>query len=200
MNDSGRWFEVDLALDVRAVAAFADNLTPYIYEEALYGHLSDSSLPRLTLGGLLMRLKRLAALSDQLSAAEQDIVAHATHRYNAVRAEWRVAFENKVHQELKARLNALEAYVAECSSDVRACADNYPSTMEKRVMVVHLQAEAEATNIWTDAYNGRLLALDNSLRNMCEAGPFCWAPKVQPAYPQEQFWFLYARVRVPPAR
>lgn len=200
MTGPGRWFEVDLALDVRAVTAFAEHLTPYIYEEALYGHLPDPALPRLTLGGLLMRLKRLAALPDLLSAADQAALASATQRYHDVRGEWRVAFENKVAQELKARLNALEVYVAECGPNMRACADNYPSTMEKRVMVVHLQAEAEATNTWTDAYNGRLLSLDNSLRRICEAGGFCWAPKVQPAYPQEQFWFLYARVKVPPAR
>lgn len=67
MSEQRRIFAVDLAQDVRVVAAMAEHLTPYIYEGELYGMLSDPSLPRLTIGGMPMRLARLNALRDQLS-------------------------------------------------------------------------------------------------------------------------------------
>src|SRR5579871_2702207 len=45
----------DLDRDVRTVEQMAARLTPYVYESELYG-LMPGDLPKLTVGGLLMRL------------------------------------------------------------------------------------------------------------------------------------------------
>ena len=199
-SEPKRTFAVDLAQDVRVVTAMADRLTPYIYESELYGMLSDPSLPRLTVGGLLMRLARLHALHDQLSPSQQAAVEAAQRKLDEVRRAWAVHYEGKLRQELQARIGALEHFAYECAEHLRACADNYPSAMEKRVMVEHLRDAALEVNVLSDDLKGRLTALDNAISRCIEKGEFCWSEQVQPAYPPQKFWFLYARVRKPVAK
>ncbi len=198
MSEQKRTFAVDLAQDVRVVAAMAEHLTPYIYESELYGRLPDPSLPRLTVGGLLMRLARLHSLRDQLSAAQQTALETAQHKFDEVRRAWAVHYEGKVGQELRARIGALEHFAYDCAENLRACADNYPSAMEKRVMVEHLREAASELALLDDELKGRLAALDNAISRCIERGAFCWSENVQPAYPPQKFWFLYATVRKPP--
>lgn len=200
MSEQKRIFAVDLAQDVRIVTAMAEHLTPYIYESELYGMLRDPSLPRLTVGGLLMRLARLHALRDQLSAAQQVALETAQQKFDEVKRTWAVHYEGKVLQELRARIGALEHFAYDCAENLRACADNYPSAMEKRVMVEHLRDAALEVNVLDEELKGRLMALDNAISRCVERGAFCWSENVQPAYPPQKFWFLYATVRKPPVR
>lgn len=197
VSEPKRIFAIDLAQDVRVVAAMADRLTPYIYESELYGMMDDPTLPRLTVGGLLMRLARLSALRDQLSPSQQAALETAQRKLDEVQRTWAVHYEGKLQQELHARLVALEHFAHECAEHLRACADNYPSAMEKRVMIEHLRDAALERNVLSDDLKGRLTALDNAISRCIEKGEFCWSEQVQPAYPPQKFWFLYAKVRKP---
>lgn len=189
-------YEVDLERDVRAAAAMADRLTPYIYESELYG-LMPGDLPRLTVGGLLMRLHRLPFLADQLSPTQNDMVREAQRKFDAVRKEWAVAYEGKVKHELTARLVAIGHFINDCGENPRACVDNYPSAMEKRVIAEVLKSEAEARNLWSPDLRSTLTSLDTSLRRLGDKGPFCWDARVELAYPPDRFWFLYVTPRKP---
>src|SRR6202022_2614455 len=55
----------DLDRDVRTLAAMAAGLKTYVYDSELYG-LMPGDLPKLTVGGLLMRLRRLPAIPSFL--------------------------------------------------------------------------------------------------------------------------------------
>ncbi|MDL1922630.1 hypothetical protein FBQ95_08465 [Chloroflexi bacterium CFX3] len=200
MSQPRRIFNVDLAQDMRTIVAMADNLTPYVYESELYGMLSDPSLPRLTVGGLLMRLARLSLLSDQLSPSQQVALAAAQRKLAEVQQAWAVHYEGKLLHELKARITALEHFAHECMENLRACADNYPSAMEKRVIVEHLRDAAVDLGVLSDELKGKLTALDNAISRCVEKAPFCWSENVQAAYPQPKFWFLYMAARKPPPK
>lgn len=190
MARSGALFNVDLDKDLRAVEAMAAQLTPYIYESELYG-VMPGNLPRLTVGGLLMRFHRLEALRGALTERQRQILDTARHRYSEVRREWPTALDNKMIQELKARFTALSQLMAECEENRRLCRENYPSNMEKRVIIEALKDELEAHGKWTDEFNGALASLDNRIRRVAEKSEFHWDKHVEPAYPREKFWFLY---------
>jgi hypothetical protein len=190
MVPSRSLFDVDLDKDVRAVEQMAAQLTPYIYEDELFG-VMPNDLPRLTVGGLLMRLHRLEALRDLLMARQQETVDDALQRLNQVRKEWPLAVSSKVTQELKSRLNALGQAISECEENKRTCRENYPSDMEKRVIIELLKDELQAHDKWTDEVKGALSNLDNRIRRVAEKDDFCWDKRVEPAYPREKFWFLY---------
>lgn len=183
----------DLERDVRALGAMAANLTPYLYEKELYGYLSGD-LPRLTVGGLLMRLYRLSRLTDQLSAEQQNIVQDAAINLEAEQAEWGVHYELKVQQELEARLNSLSRFLEECREGNSTCAANYPSEAEKRIMIEHLRREAAELEVLTPELETRLRQVDSQLRRLLTDGPFITDPLLQEVYPRDEFWWLYGYI------
>jgi hypothetical protein len=61
-------YNIDHNLDV--LVAMASNLTPYLYEDELFGQISNN-FPKLTLGGLLMRLHELRHLLGEMSDKQQ---------------------------------------------------------------------------------------------------------------------------------
>ena len=184
-------FRYDLDYDMRAAEAMAARLTPYIYETALYGPM-PGDLPRLTIGGLLMRLNRLSAISDLLSLTQRKALDTAKRQFDAVRQEWAVAYEAKLKQELPSRLKALEQFIADCEETPRLCADLYPSEIEKRVIVEALKDEAVARNALSPAARAKLSGIDNHLHRSAQSSDsFIWDTRLEPAYPRDKFWFLY---------
>ena len=182
----------DLDRDVRTVEAMAARLVPYVYEDEIYGQMS-SDLPKLTFGGLLMRLHRLSAIANNLLSPQQQAVLHkAQEELDKVRKEWATAYEKKLEGELKMRITQLEQFIAECGESARACAENYPSSIEKRVIAEHLKDEAQARNALPTTLKGGLSSADAKLRRHVKAGDFIWDKRLEPAYPRDKFWFLYA--------
>ena len=119
----------NLERDLRVLAAMASSLTPYLYEDELYGYLAGN-LPKLTLGGLLLRLHRLTCLEDMLSAEQQTLLHDARINLEAERADWAVHFEGKIKHELRARLEALELFVRECDTNAGGADACRPRTVE----------------------------------------------------------------------
>lgn len=124
MTENKVAFEVDLDRDVRVIELMAANLTPYIYEAELYG-MMPGDYPRLTVGGLLMRLHRLSALNKQLTLKQQITMNEAQHRLEEVRRKWAVAYEGKIQQEIKARMITLVQCLSECEESPALCVENF---------------------------------------------------------------------------
>lgn len=183
-------FEVDLTRDVRNVEAMASNLTPYIYEDELFGIL-PGDLPRLTLGGLLMRLARLDVLADRLPESQQQTAENARRQLDEVREKWRVHYEKKIAHELRSRMVHLRQFLQEVEENPHRLTPDCPSAMEKRVMIELLKDEAMQLGVWTSELAATLYGIDSQIRRLGEQRDFIWDPAVQDAYPRDKFWFLY---------
>src|SRR5258708_3550888 len=182
----------DFDRDVRIADAMASRLKPYVYENELYG-LMPNDYPKLTLGGLLMRLHRLKALSNLLTPKQNELRQAAQAKHDEILRDWRVAYEGKIKREFQARLVSLNGLLDECNGNPDRCAENYPLLAETRAMTAALAVEAEALNIYsTDMKNG-LGAADNKIRRFTEHGGFIWDEQLRGAYPEKKFWFLYVK-------
>ena len=193
MSDHLPKLAFDLDRDIRVLSVMASSLTPYLYENELYGYL-EGDLPRLTLGGLLLRLHRLGYLEDTLSAEQQNLVQNARLNFEAERAQWAVHYENKIQHELRARLDAFEQFLNECSGDIRGCAEGYPVQAEKRVMIAHLADESEERDVLPEETSTRLKVLDQRLHRLLREGGFVFDDRLLVAYPPEQYWWLYSHI------
>ncbi|MEP7288831.1 MAG: hypothetical protein ABI947_24020 [Chloroflexota bacterium] len=182
----------DLDRDLRTAKEMAAGLTPYIYEDELYG-LMPGDLPKLTVGGLMMRLHRLTAISGELSPAQQEVLRTAQEKLDAVRRDWMVAYEGKLQREFSARITSISQFLSECSDSPHNCADGYPSTAEKRAIAEALNDEALRLNIMVSDVKGALLSIDNKLHRYTHEGDFIWDARLKPAYPPEKYWFLYVK-------
>lgn len=185
----------DLNLDVRTVEAMAERLVPYVYQEELYG-LMPSNLPKLTVGGLLMRVARLQQLVELLSENQQQALKNAQAALAATKEAWHVHYVGKLHREFKSRLESLELYLSEASDNLRAFAENYNSQMEKRVICEGLLREAVGMEEPSPEMRNRLPGLDNGIRRYIEAGNFRWDSRLEAVYPSTDYWYLYANVLI----
>ena len=187
------YFKFDIDHDVQAIRAMAQSLEVYLYEEPLYGNLGDPQLPRMTVGGFLLRLHRLRAICHRLDERQCAILERAESSLNIARAEWQAHYEAKLMRELDARQDSWKWYLDECDDSVARCSDAYPSEAEKRTIIHHLIAEGHSLHLNLESSQERQDRLDGRLRGFFRAGDFIWDPILLPAYPSYTFWWLYGR-------
>lgn len=181
----------DLDRDVQILAAMASSLTPYLYEDELYGNLAND-MPRLTVGGILLRLYRLTRLEGHLNADQQTLVQDAHINFEAECAKWAVHYEHKLQRELAARLDALDYFLRECGDDRANCAVGYPTQAEKRTMIHHLRDEAAEHEVLSQELQARLIQVDERLRRVIQESEFITDERLKAVYSRNTFWWLYS--------
>jgi hypothetical protein len=187
-------FDYNLNNDVRAAAAIAGALVPYIYENELYGAL-PGTLPRITVGGLIMRLNRLDAIRVLLTPDQATALDTAHKQFDAARKEWAVHYEEKLDRELTARIRMVSQAIRDWVNEPRRAPDVYPSDIEKRVMIEGLTAEAEASHTLTEQQRNLITGIDTRIRTLTDPSGFIWDQRLLVAYPKERYWYLYAEPR-----
>lgn len=182
----------DIDADLRALEAMAANLTPYLYEDELFGTLS-ANLPKLTVGGILMRQYRLEAIESQLTSDQRQILRDANINFEQLRSEWMVHYEAKVQREIESRLRSLRLFIEDLAEAPKRSSGDYRTEAEHRLMVHHLKDEADELDIWLEDYDELLGHIDSRLRELTvEADEiFILQDELQSAYPSRRFWWLY---------
>jgi hypothetical protein len=193
----------DIERDLREARAMAAALTPYIHEEPLYGKVGGggvfgaSQMPSLTVGALLMRLRRLRALGEALNDGQRAALGEIETQTETVRREWTLHFSEKMVKEANSRLRAIEQYFKECEDDLRLCAGAYLPEALRRTIVQDLAAALESYDLPVTDLQRSMRAVDGKLRRYTEPSAFIWAAALQPAYPQQPYWWLYVKPPTP---
>jgi len=183
----------DIDTDLKALEAMASNLTPYLYENALYGTLS-MNLPKLTVGGLLLRLYRLEQLEKTLTNHQQERLRDAKINFEQQRSEWMVHYEGKITHELQARLRDLGNYLNDYDRHPKSTANGYPVEATRRTIIHHLMLEAQHLALWTDELADTLRRADSRLQAALtlDTPSFVWDDLLKQMYPMDDFWWLYS--------
>lgn len=185
-----------LTRDLEEAKALADNLIPYVYGEELYGSVGgmfgSSSMPSLTIGALLLRLHRLHALESSLTDDQKSLLASIDAQNESVHNEWTQHYNNKLVTEANSRLKMTERYFADCTEDPRSCANNYLPEALRRTVVEDIIAALQRYNASTSELERAARSVDSGLRRFVQPADFIWAQELQPAYPQDIYWWLYA--------
>ena len=189
MSDHTHKLEQDLAI----AAAMAAQMDDYLKCDILFWNMGQSGMPMLTLGGYLMRQYRLLLLSNLLSEAQQGELETAVIQFNAALAEKIVRLEVKANSELEARIRQFEAFLRDLRKG-QETGMNYRTAVEPRAMVAALVDKLRMAPYQLDRQiPGRVETLDRSLRQRWVSGEFIWPQDWQPAYPQDEFWWLYGK-------
>lgn len=185
-----------LKQDLKILEAMAAEMDEYLREDILFWPLGDSSLPRLTLGGYLMRQYRLDALRQQLDHADKSRLDAAEKLFDEALVEKVVAFETKAHEEVRARLRQWNEYLKELRDPSLAAGDYYGTAVETRVMLAALLNRLESPPYRLDRrVLNELASFDRVLANYWEAGEFIWPESWGDAYPRQRYWWLYGLPR-----
>jgi hypothetical protein len=185
-----------LHADLSILEAMASEMDEYLKNQGMFWPLQDSSMPRLTRGGYLMREARLTQLRHLLSPEEQDRLSAAVRQFDLALVEKVVRFEEKAHEELHARLRQWGEYLKEMRRESVGAGDYYASSVETREMIAALLHKLSSPPYRLDERMlAELQAYDQVLRDHWAPGDFVWAAEWQDAYPKSQHWWLYGRPR-----
>lgn len=178
--------------DLRFLQAAIPDLPAYLSSGELFWPLSgrgvDASFPRLTLGGLLLALKRAEHLSVAGASGE---VRQLGQEIERIRQQHRVAWETKATRELHSRLNQWSNFLKDYRHEPQSHAHTYPYNVRWRVMIDLLKPFIAA-----DAHvQPAIDELDALLRIFFVAGAFIWEDALQSAFQADTFWYLYGTLK-----
>ncbi|MEZ4667151.1 MAG: hypothetical protein R3E39_04400 [Anaerolineae bacterium] len=185
-----------IELDLNELVTMVENLVPYIYEDELYGGITLRNA-RLTPGSILLRLRRLQALRNQLTEAQRAQLTTAENGYANVHKEWNVAFNKKLVRESESRLRDIQTFLSECKDDPKLCANAYMPEALRRTIIAEIMDTLPTSDGHYETIKNEIRRVDGGLRRNVQEGEFIWAETLRPIYPREQYWWLYGRPAQP---
>ncbi|MCU0499571.1 MAG: hypothetical protein MUF87_19650 [Anaerolineae bacterium] len=189
--------------DLREAIAMVDSLERYVQQDQLYGTVgsggifSAGNMPKMTIGGLLMRLRRLQALSAQLDHRQRDQFTQSQTRHEQLRKEWRVHYTEKMLYEANSRLDAMRTFFEECSNDPKLCARVYQPEVLRRTIAEEILIAAHDLNLDIGEISKKARATDSRLRRFTAPSDFVWGAGLETVYPADRFWWMYHRPPMP---
>lgn len=187
--------------DLKEARAMVDGLERYIRGNDLYGRagsggiFSMTQMPSLTLGALLMRLRRLQALGDALTPEQRGELDQLLAANNKTSKEWREHYQSKLEREAHSRLKAMSTFFEELRDNPKLASSGYQPEALRRTIAQVLHDEMQAQGMPVEQVEGEMAAVDSRLRRWFDKGKFIWADALQPAYPAQPYWWLYTQPR-----
>jgi hypothetical protein len=184
--------------DLKEAQAMVDGLDRYVTDEQLYGTVgsgglfSGGKMPSLTIGALLMRIRRLHTFSDRLNDAQKQQLESIAAQNATVHKEWKLHYEGKMMREAKSRLDAMSTFFDECSRDQRLCAGVYLPEVQRRTVVEEIRMAMEDYGLEDPELDKKVKFVDSRLRRFTQPAKFVWDGDLKAAYPENQFWWMYS--------
>jgi hypothetical protein len=187
-----------IARDAALSAAMADEIKDYLKSDVLFWEPDrrrpgGAQLLKLTIGGLLLAMRRLETLRDHLNPDQLRALARAGRELAFQKREWRGRFQTKLARDLRSQLNAWAWYLEDCEGQGESAIVHYPRQVETRVKIDLLLDEANGVELDVQESRQRQIALDRQLRADFLPGDFCWLDPLAAGFPQDRFWYLWGR-------
>jgi hypothetical protein len=182
--------------DLGYLKAGLSQLEDYLLSNQLYWTLGASHppgepiYPQLTIGTLLLAIKRLQTRAGEGSGTEY---FDELSELNKIERQWNSAWIQKATREVHARMNLWRNYLDDYRISPADNYDRYAFEVSRRVVLELLQPYIdEASN-----KNNQLLTnLDAVLRINFMPGNFIWEKDIKQGFPRNNYWYLYGSLRV----
>ena len=181
-----------LLYDLLILEEMAANMDAYLVSDARQWNIPRSNMPKLTIGGYLMRQQRLLALEDRLRVEDPDRLRAAIKVFDDALVEKVVRFETRAHQELHTCIGAWVNCLRDLGSRSSTEVNYYAGIVDTRVVITSLidQLQKEPYILESGVLE-EIHDLDKNLRLRLTDHDFIWDMIWKPAYPQEKYWWLY---------
>ena len=194
MSKSNYVLAEEPAVDLAVLEAFAAELEEYIVKDELYRtvrvHLpAGDQMIQMSGGDLLTRIFRLSAERDRLTPEQQVRFDAARGAAEKIIYSLRTRFHQRLQREVKARLDSLNWFLDECSSDPARCRGEYPFEIRNRQRIDAIVGEL-GTDLSAELKN-QISRIDERIRMIVRPGNFAWDARLEPVFPRTRFWYLY---------
>ena len=189
-----------IARDAALCEAMADEIKEYLKSNELFWEPDrrrpgGADLPKLTIGGLLLAMRRLETLRDHLNPDKAKALTRAGREMAFQKSQWRLRYQNKLARDLRSRLDAWAWYLDDCQQQGKAAIIHYPRQVETRVKIDLLLDEAIEVGLEVKESHKRKAGLDERLRTLFTKGGFGWISELAAGFPPNRFWYLYGTPR-----
>jgi hypothetical protein len=183
--------ETKLRRDVDILEAMSTEMDSYLRHEVMFWPMTQGDMPRLTLGGFFLRAHRLIALSALLTPDERSRVSLAMAQFNELAKNHVVAIEKRLYEEIEVRLRQWQTSLRDWQAQAPT-PSLYATGVEVRAMIASMLNKLDTPPFRQDAQLlARVHHLDRALQKHWQSGEFVWPAAWQPAYPQEEYSWLY---------
>ena len=194
MSKSNYVLAEEPAVDLAVLEAFAAELEEYIIKDELYRtvrvHLpAGDQMIQMSGGDLLTRIFRLSAERERLTPEQQARFDAARSAAEKIIYSLRTRFHQRLLREIKARLDSLNWFLDECSSDPARCRGEYPFEIRNRQRIDAIVSEL-GTDLPAELKN-QISRIDERIRMIVRPGSFAWDARLEPLFPRTRFWYLY---------
>ncbi len=183
-----------LKRDLAILESMAVGMGEYLASDATWWDMGRRDMPLLTIGGYLMRRRRLDVLDYLLATPERITMAAANAIYDNAAGTQLVRFEERALAELGARMREWTDYLRNLAVSQRLAADRerYEYLADTRVVVNELISTLGESPFRLPAHiPADVAALDHRLGSRWKSGAFIWSSVWAAAYPPDKYWFLY---------
>jgi hypothetical protein len=181
-----------LKKDLDILIAMVEELTNYIYSEALYWPMFKAGYPQMSLGGLLMRKRRLQILAYLLSESEQVKLKQIVIQFEEMTYDKPALLEKKGTLELNTRITQWKEHLQEYWDSEMIEQHYYATDVEVRTIITDLVSMLDSDSYQFDVDLVRQVdSLDDDLLANWQDGKFIWPPEWIPAYGKGDYWWLY---------
>lgn len=180
--------------DLTILKAMAAGMGEYLRSDATWWDMGHRDMPLLTIGGYLMRRRRLGVVEYLLHGPEREALAAANDHFDEVVGGGIVRFEERALVEIGARMREWTVYLRDLSVSQRLAADTarYEYQVGTRVVISDLLEKlAEPAFRLPGHISDDVTALDHRLGARWTSGGFIWSPVWTPAYLPDTHWWLY---------
>ncbi len=180
--------------DLRVMEQMAAEMDAYLISECTHWVMGNGEMPPLTIGGYLMRYDRLTILCKKLRLEDQVRVRQAAALYDEALKEKVVRFEARAHQELHGFISGWVRHLKTLASCKGDYTPKYAKLVDTRVVIDAIMKRLEKFPYQLDRKVAEELnSLDKNLHSRWQKGAFVWDEMWQPAYPQDEYWWLYGQ-------
>lgn len=178
--------------DLGILTEMANQMQDYLISDATDWTIPRVNMPKLTIGGYLMRQQRLCALREQLNPDDQQRLDTAVATFNDALSNRIVRFEQRSHFELRTRLSEWVGYLRDLTHHTAAQRNHFIGIVDTRVVIQALMDKLQQRPYELDAtIQAEVAGLDKNLKARWTVGEFVWDNVWIDAYPRTDYWYLW---------
>lgn len=184
------------ATDLDDLQRIARSFASYLKGNELYGSvgggfITGGAAPQITVGTVLMRLRRLDVLRKNLTTAQQQTLHTLNNQYADIRHRHDDAFTAKMEREALSRLKAMSRFFEECRQSPQLCYSLYNPEVQRRTITQEILIEMDNMGLVNQDIEKQRLQTDAQLRRWLMPSDFVWDAQLVEVYPNTTFWWMW---------
>lgn len=178
--------------DLQILEAMSADMAAYLDSDVSRWTIPRANMPKLTIGGYLMREHRLSVLSDDLNEIDQPRLFAALQNFDQSLIERVVRFEKRAHEELHTRIGEWITYLRDMGSAASTERNYFAGIADTRVVITCIVDKLQQAPYQLEkGILPEVDALDKNLLARTVEHAFIWDEIWKPAYPTPKYWWLY---------